>query len=202
MPRSKARTRSSPRASGWVSCVVVLNVVGGLFIWEPAAASSASRKGPVIATLPPLSNVRGGITESNRKAGPSAAVLIDADDIIEESTLASRRQPERDASEQVFKSTHVYRTSPSPTAMRRKRKRRWDRGFGEKDQQRSRSREREEEGERRRKESGTGVRSKRIYLELEKKEIGKWYAMFGVPDERADWLVTEIQIVQRDVKGT
>lgn len=104
-----------------MSCVVVLNAVGSLFIWEFAAASSASRKGPVLA-LPTLSNIRGGVTESNGNTRP--AVLIDVDDAIDEMTLASRQQPETDSSEQVFKSTHVYR--PSPTAMRRKRTRRWD----------------------------------------------------------------------------
>lgn len=137
MPRSKAKTWAPPGASGWVSCVAVLNVVGSLFIWEFAAASSTSRKAPVIATLPRLFNVRGGVTESNGNARPNE-VLIDADDIIDEMTLASRRQPETDSSEQVFKSTHVYR--PSPAAMRRKRQRRWDKGFSDRTEERHRGR--------------------------------------------------------------
>lgn len=129
MPRSKTNTWSSPGSSGWVSRVAVLNAVGSLFIWEFAAASSASRKAPVIATLPPLSSVRGGVTESDGNARPNA-VLIDADDIIGEMALASRQQPEKDSSEQVFKSTHVY-SRPSPSATRRKRTRRWVEGSGE-----------------------------------------------------------------------
>lgn len=141
MPGSKAKTWSSPGSSGWVSRIAVLNVVGSLFIWVFAAASSASRKGPVIAALPPFSNVRGGVTESNGNARPTA-VMIDADDVIDEMTLASRQQPAADSSEQVFKSTHVYR--PSPTAMRRKRQRRWDKGFSRRDREAERPRASEE----------------------------------------------------------
>lgn len=144
MPRSKAKTWAPPGPSGWVSRVAVLNVVGSLFIWGFAAASSASRKAPVIATLPPLSNVRGGVTESNGNTRPNA-LLIDADDIMDEMTLASRQQPETDSSEQVFKSTHVYR--PSPTAMRRKRQRRWDQRVSERrDRERERESVRQESG--------------------------------------------------------
>eukprot|EP00903_Cladosiphon_okamuranus_P015230 g14076.t1 len=109
--------------------------MGSLFIWELAASSSTTSVSRntgtvVIAKLPPLSSVRGGgvITESNsngdNRARPSVG-LVDADDIIDEMTLAARQQqPETDSSEQVFKSTHVYRPSSlSPTAMRRKRPR-------------------------------------------------------------------------------
>lgn len=128
MPEGKPKGRSSPGSSGWASCVLVLKVVVGLFIWEFVGASSSASSSKTPIAVPALSLIRGGIVKSssgNDNAGRLNAVVVDANDIIDDMALASRQRtdkPERDTSEQVFKSTHVYR--PSPTIRRSKRKRR------------------------------------------------------------------------------
>ncbi len=127
VPVGTRTTQSSPGASGWVSCLLALNIVCSLFIWELAAARLESSKVPSGVTLVqlPLHHIRGGLAESNGNTHASTG-LIEADDPIDEMALASRTdRPQKDASEQVFKSTHVYRPS-SLTTQRRKRQRRYD----------------------------------------------------------------------------
>jgi len=126
VPGGTRKTQCSPGPSGWVSCLFALNVVGSLFIWELAAARLESSKVPseqVTLVQLPLHRIRGGLAESNTHASTG---LIEADDPIDEMALASRAdRPQKDTSEQVFKSTHVYRPS-SLTTQRRNRQRRYD----------------------------------------------------------------------------
>lgn len=133
MPEGKAKGRSPLGASGRASCLLVLNVVVGFLIWEFARATSpvASSSRTNSLAVPALSVVRGGIVKSSSSSSSSNgnaslnAVMVDANDIIDDMALASRQRTgklETDTSEQVFKSTHVYR--PTLAARRNKRKRR------------------------------------------------------------------------------
>lgn len=113
-----------------MSYLFALNIVGSLFIWELAAARferlESSRVSSDVTLLQlPLHRIRGGLAESNGNTHASTG-LIEADDEIDEMALASRTDgPQKDTSEQVFKSTHVYKPS-SVTTQRRKRQRRYD----------------------------------------------------------------------------